>query len=62
MYDLPILVQRKIYEYDDTYRVKFNEVLSHLMRNYHTWHDWYKYVERRESIKLLEDRISIKKH
>ena len=39
MYELPISVKRKIYEYDSTYHDKFNEVLNHLMRNYHTWHD-----------------------
>ena len=60
MYDFPPIIQMKIYQYDSTYHDIFDEVLRHLMRKYHTWHDWYKYVERRESIQLLEDRISIK--
>ena len=60
MYDLPLRIQMKIYQYDSTYHDIFDEVLIQLMRKYHTWHDWYKYVDRRESIRLLEDRISIK--
>ena len=60
MYDLPPIIQMNIYEYDSTYHDIFDKVLIQLMRKYHTWHEWYKYVDRRESIRLLEDRISIK--
>lgn len=60
MYDLPPIIQMKIYEYDCTYHDIFDNVLIQLMTQYHTWHEWYKYVDRRESIRLLEDRISIK--
>ncbi len=57
MFSLPQNIIRIIYQYDSTYHDKFNEVLRHLMRNYHTWHDWYKYVERREKIRMLEYKL-----
>ena len=61
MFGLPNHIEMRIFEYDNTYHICYKKVLKQLITNFHTWHDWYKYVERRESIRLLEDRISIKK-
>lgn len=55
MFHLPNHVQRLIYEYDSTYYDIYKKVLKQLMTQYHTWHDWYRYIERRESLHKLEN-------
>ncbi len=55
MFDLPNHIQQLIFEYDNTYYHIFNNVLIDFMKTYHTWHDWYRYIERRESLHRLEN-------